>query len=195
MQRMVLHGEGEKGRMIEIHPLTGDRLDDLARLFETHTATRGCHCRCFLVTNREYQRDWGAENRARFEEFAMHADPPAVWWRITTASQSAGVPSALDHGTRAPCARTSCRGEIRARTMTYGSCRASLFELATVVVGSFICCWRQPSTSPGRMARRRSRGSRWQAANVIARMDITGVSRCLRRVGSPLSLNHLLVAW
>lgn len=74
---MVIHGEGEKGRMMEIHPLTGDRLDDLARLFETHTATRGCHCRCFLVTNREYQRDWGAENRARFEEFAKHADPPA----------------------------------------------------------------------------------------------------------------------
>lgn len=37
---MVLHGEGEKGRMIEIHPLTGDRLDDLARFLDAHRHAR-----------------------------------------------------------------------------------------------------------------------------------------------------------
>jgi GNAT superfamily N-acetyltransferase len=61
----------------EIHPLTSDRLDDLAELFGTNGTTRGCWCMFFLVTGREFTAGWGTGNRARFEEFAAGQDPPA----------------------------------------------------------------------------------------------------------------------
>jgi GNAT superfamily N-acetyltransferase len=62
---------------MEIHPLTTDRLADLADLFETNGITRGCWCMFFLLTGREHGKGWQGGNRARFEEFAAGQDPPA----------------------------------------------------------------------------------------------------------------------
>jgi GNAT superfamily N-acetyltransferase len=62
---------------LDIQPLTGDRLADLANLFDTNGITRGCYCMFFLLTSRDFGHGWGTGNRARFEEFAAGQDPPA----------------------------------------------------------------------------------------------------------------------
>lgn len=63
--------------MVDIHPLTADRLPDLASLFGTNGVTRGCYCTYFLVSGKDYQSGWQGGNRASFEGFAAGADPPA----------------------------------------------------------------------------------------------------------------------
>lgn len=60
----------------EIFPVTPDRLDDLAELFESNNATRGCWCMAFIATRTQYVSGRSGGNRARFEELAMTADPP-----------------------------------------------------------------------------------------------------------------------
>lgn len=63
--------------MTDILPVTPDRLDDLADLFQSNAATRGCWCMAFISTRRELGRGWrDGGNRARFEDMAMTADPP-----------------------------------------------------------------------------------------------------------------------
>jgi GNAT superfamily N-acetyltransferase len=63
--------------MLEIHPATPDRLDDLAELFATGPATRGCWCMWFLKPDREVRAGWNnGGNRRAFEEVAQTADPP-----------------------------------------------------------------------------------------------------------------------
>lgn len=62
---------------VDVQPVTADRLDDLADLFTTGPATRGCWCVWMLSTPKERHEGWGAGNRARFESFARTADPPA----------------------------------------------------------------------------------------------------------------------
>jgi GNAT superfamily N-acetyltransferase len=61
---------------VEIHPLTPDRLDDLADLFLTGPATRGCWCMWFLNPAKEVYAGWGDGNRRAFEATAQRADPP-----------------------------------------------------------------------------------------------------------------------
>jgi GNAT superfamily N-acetyltransferase len=61
----------------DVRPVTGERLDDLAALFATNGTTRGCWCMFFLTSGRKFEAGWGQPNRARFEEFAASADPPA----------------------------------------------------------------------------------------------------------------------
>jgi len=57
--------------------VTPDRLDDLADLFETGPATRGCWCMWFLNSAKEVQARWhDGSNRRAFEALAETADPP-----------------------------------------------------------------------------------------------------------------------
>ncbi len=62
---------------MEIHPVTPDRLGDLADLFETGPATRGCWCMWFINPLDEVRQGWNTGgNRAAFETLAATADPP-----------------------------------------------------------------------------------------------------------------------
>jgi len=62
---------------VEIHPATQDRLDDLADLFDSGSATRGCWCMWFINPAREVRNGWrDGGNRRAFETLAVHADPP-----------------------------------------------------------------------------------------------------------------------
>lgn len=62
---------------MEIHAVTPDRLDDLAELFETGPATRGCWCMWFINASHEVRAGWRTGgNRRAFEELAHVADPP-----------------------------------------------------------------------------------------------------------------------
>ena len=62
---------------LEIHPATIDRIDDLAELFATHAATRGCWCLAHILPRKEHLAGWvNGGNRKRFEAFARDADPP-----------------------------------------------------------------------------------------------------------------------
>lgn len=60
-----------------MHAVTPDRLDDLADLFATGIATRGCWCMWFISPAKEVHAGWrNGENRRAFEEMAQTADPP-----------------------------------------------------------------------------------------------------------------------
>lgn len=62
---------------MEIHPLTPERLSDLADLFETGPATRGCWCMWFIDSAPEVQARWrDGGNRRAFEARARRAHPP-----------------------------------------------------------------------------------------------------------------------
>lgn len=57
--------------------MTPDRLDDLADLFQTGPATRGCWCMWFVSTSAEVEEGWrNGGNRDAFEALAADADPP-----------------------------------------------------------------------------------------------------------------------
>jgi GNAT superfamily N-acetyltransferase len=61
----------------EVRRVTTSLLPDVARLFETHGATRGCWCQAFTVSRSEYQKGWrDGGNRARFEAAAAEPGPP-----------------------------------------------------------------------------------------------------------------------
>jgi GNAT superfamily N-acetyltransferase len=62
---------------VEIHPVDADRLDDLADLFESNAATRGCWCMWFISAAEEVRAGWrNGGNRRAFEARARGADPP-----------------------------------------------------------------------------------------------------------------------
>ena len=62
---------------MEVHPATPDRLADLAELFETGPATRGCWCMWFIDPPKEVRAGWNnGGNRAAFEAMTQNADPP-----------------------------------------------------------------------------------------------------------------------
>ena len=62
---------------MEIHPVTAARLGDLADLFQTGPATRGCWCMWFINPAKEVQAGWSdGGNRKAFEVLARTADPP-----------------------------------------------------------------------------------------------------------------------
>jgi len=55
----------------ETTPVGPTQLPALARLFETHTGTRGCWCMAYCVPARVYQAGWrNGGNRRRFEAMA-----------------------------------------------------------------------------------------------------------------------------
>ena len=60
-----------------VRRVTPDLLPDVAQLFDTHGATRGCWCQAFTVSSSEYQQGWrDGGNRARFEAAAARPGPP-----------------------------------------------------------------------------------------------------------------------
>ena len=62
---------------MEIHPVTVERLEDLADLFQTGPATRGCWCMWFINSSTEVREGWrDGGNRRAFEALATTASPP-----------------------------------------------------------------------------------------------------------------------
>lgn len=67
-------GEAE----LEVHPLTGDRWDDLATLFDRPGDPKGCWCMFYRVRGRDFDRLWGAGARAAFREVVAEGPPPGL---------------------------------------------------------------------------------------------------------------------
>lgn len=61
---------------VEVRPVTGHDLADLAVLFDTSGTCRGCWCTFFLLSGKEFQAGWGETNRIRFAEFAAGVGAP-----------------------------------------------------------------------------------------------------------------------
>ena len=62
---------------MDVRPLTPDRLSDLAELFQTGPATRGCWCMWFINPAKDVEANWrNGGNRRAFEALAQSADPP-----------------------------------------------------------------------------------------------------------------------
>jgi hypothetical protein len=62
---------------IQIHPVTPDRYDDLADLFESNGATKGCWCMVHIIDRKTWHAGWrNGGNRRLFEEMGRTADPP-----------------------------------------------------------------------------------------------------------------------
>lgn len=62
---------------MDVHPVTAERLDDLADLFGTAAVTRGCWCMWFIDPPKVVQAGWrNGGNRKAFEALAADADPP-----------------------------------------------------------------------------------------------------------------------
>jgi GNAT superfamily N-acetyltransferase len=60
----------------KVVPVTPERLQDLAQLFESNNTTKGCWCMAFIAKRSEYVQGGSGGNRAKFEEMAQTADPP-----------------------------------------------------------------------------------------------------------------------
>lgn len=72
----------------EIVAVTPDRLDDLAELFATHAATRGCWCMAFVVPRPVLHAGWrDGGNRASFVELTGAEGP------LGMLAYSDGVPA------------------------------------------------------------------------------------------------------
>jgi len=63
---------------MEIHPLTAERMPDLADLFDSNGTTRGCWCMWFVLPRKEFGAGWSGGNRERFAEFAGSGPPAGV---------------------------------------------------------------------------------------------------------------------
>jgi len=61
---------------MDVHPVTSERLPDLADLFESNNTTNGCWCMAFIRKRSAYVRGGSGGNRAVFEELTQTADPP-----------------------------------------------------------------------------------------------------------------------
>jgi GNAT superfamily N-acetyltransferase len=67
-------GEAE----LQIHPLTRDRWDDLATLFDRPGDPKGCWCMFYRVRGRDFEGLWGAGARAAFREVVDEGPPPGL---------------------------------------------------------------------------------------------------------------------
>jgi GNAT superfamily N-acetyltransferase len=63
---------------LEIHPLTPDRWDDLAILFDRPGDPKGCWCMYYRVRGRDFDRLWGAGARAAFRKVVQAGPPPGL---------------------------------------------------------------------------------------------------------------------
>jgi GNAT superfamily N-acetyltransferase len=66
------------GPALEIHPLTSDRWDDLATLFDRPGDPKGCWCMYYRVRGRDFDRLWGAGARAAFRKVVDEGPPPGL---------------------------------------------------------------------------------------------------------------------
>jgi GNAT superfamily N-acetyltransferase len=64
--------------MVEIHPLTPDRWDDLTTLFGRRGAYGGCWCMYFRITGREFDAGAGEVNRARLRSLVDSGRPTGL---------------------------------------------------------------------------------------------------------------------
>jgi GNAT superfamily N-acetyltransferase len=69
---------GEGNAELEIHPLTADRWDDLATLFDRPGDPRGCWCMFWRVRGRDFDQLWGKGARAAFREVVAEGPPPGL---------------------------------------------------------------------------------------------------------------------
>ncbi len=83
---------------VEIRPLTPDRADDLATLFETNSITRGCWCMFWRLPSSEFSSAGRDALRAAFLEriatgprppglLAYDEEGPAAWVQITPRAE------------------------------------------------------------------------------------------------------------
>ena len=63
---------------LEVHPLTGDRWEDLVTLFDRPGDPKGCWCMFYRVRGREFERLWGAGARTAFREVVDQGPPPGL---------------------------------------------------------------------------------------------------------------------
>jgi GNAT superfamily N-acetyltransferase len=63
---------------LEVHPLTPDRWNDLAVLFDRPGDPRGCWCMYWRLPNREFQALWGPGARAAFQQVVEDGPPPGL---------------------------------------------------------------------------------------------------------------------
>jgi GNAT superfamily N-acetyltransferase len=61
---------------MEVRPVTGANVDELARLFDTSGTCTGCWCMFFLLSGKEFSAGWGEPNRRRFAEMAAATAQP-----------------------------------------------------------------------------------------------------------------------
>ncbi|GIE94777.1 GNAT family N-acetyltransferase [Paractinoplanes rishiriensis] len=61
---------------MQIRTVTGADIADLNELFDSNSATRGCRCMWFVLSNREVQGGWGAGNRDRLTSLAAGSAEP-----------------------------------------------------------------------------------------------------------------------
>jgi GNAT superfamily N-acetyltransferase len=62
--------------MVDVHPLTAQRLADLDALFGTNKTTAGCRCMWFLVPSKQCNEGWGDVNRAAFADITRSEPAP-----------------------------------------------------------------------------------------------------------------------
>jgi GNAT superfamily N-acetyltransferase len=67
-------GEGP----LDIQPLTRDRWDDLATLFDRPGDPKGCWCMYYRVRSRDFAELWGAGARAAFRKVVEGGPPPGL---------------------------------------------------------------------------------------------------------------------
>jgi GNAT superfamily N-acetyltransferase len=63
---------------LDVHPLTPDRWEDLAVLFDRPGDARGCWCMYWRVRAGEFDRLWGRRARAAFQEVVAAGPPPGL---------------------------------------------------------------------------------------------------------------------
>jgi GNAT superfamily N-acetyltransferase len=63
---------------LDIHPLTRDRWDDLATLFDRPGDPKGCWCMFYRVRSREFTELWGTGARAAFRQVVEDGPPPGL---------------------------------------------------------------------------------------------------------------------
>jgi GNAT superfamily N-acetyltransferase len=63
---------------LAVYPLTPDRWDDLASLFDRPGDAKGCWCMFYRVRSRDFERLWGEGARAAFKEVVEQGPPPGL---------------------------------------------------------------------------------------------------------------------
>jgi GNAT superfamily N-acetyltransferase len=63
---------------LEVHPLTRDRWDDLATLFDRPGDPKGCWCMYYRVRGREFEQLWGKGAKAAFQQVVEQGPPPGL---------------------------------------------------------------------------------------------------------------------
>jgi GNAT superfamily N-acetyltransferase len=63
---------------LEVHPLTRDRWDDLATLFDRPGDPKGCWCMYYRVRSRDFEQLWGKGAKAAFQQVVQQGPPPGL---------------------------------------------------------------------------------------------------------------------